>query len=124
MPDNVLTRALRRFTSSNAELEAIARRRSAEEAGAVPVQSCRDRQLVVLSGTITCVTRNPRGGSRWLEADLDDGSGQVRLVFMGRREIPGIAAGTVLRVRGRVSCAGTGRTVYNPRYEILSVPNS
>ncbi|MGY4720807.1 OB-fold nucleic acid binding domain-containing protein [Naumannella cuiyingiana] len=120
---NPLTRALRRFTSSNDELVAQDRREAAARDGATPVADCTDRQEVVLTGTVSCLTLAPAGGTPRLVADLDDGSGQARLVWMGRREIRGIEAGTVLRVTGRVSCQQTGRVLYNPSYEIISTPN-
>lgn len=119
---NLVGRMLRRIGSSNDELDAEERRRAAALAGATPVAACQDRELVELAGTVNCLTVVNQEWPR-LEAELDDGSGQVRLVWLGRREIRGIEPGTELRARGRVSCQQAGRVVYNPSYEIINVPN-
>lgn len=44
---------------------------------------------------------------------------RVRLVWIGRRRVPGIAVGTRLRFEGMVSIRGGVPTIYNPRYEII-----
>jgi hypothetical protein len=93
--------------------------RTVREEGAVPIQSCEDRQRVQLTGTVSCVTINPRGGHPALEVELTDGSGMVTLLWLGRREIPGIDAGRSLKVWGRISCHDGRRLLYNPRYELL-----
>jgi hypothetical protein len=117
--ENVLQRALRRFTSSNAELESEDMQRTVREEGAVPIQSCEDRERVQLTGTISTVTINPRGGNPALQAELRDGSGAVTLLWLGRREIPGIDPGRTIKVWGRISCRDGRRLLYNPRYELM-----
>lgn len=115
-------RALRRLVSSNAELESEDLRREAERLGARQVAHCRDRERVVLRGTIRSVTMGTSDQPPRLEADFDDGSGRVRLIWMGRRRIAGIEEGASVRVEGRLSCYKYGRTMYNPYYELASVP--
>ncbi|WP_231567710.1 single stranded DNA-binding domain-containing protein [Sinomonas humi] len=44
----------------------------------------------------------------------------IRLVWLGRRQIRGIGAGTPIRFSGMLSTVGGEPTVYNPRYEILA----
>lgn len=112
-------RALRRLASSNEELEAEDRLRTVREAGATPISSCADRQVVDLCGDVSTVTINPHGGKPALEVELRDGSGMVSLVWLGRRRIPGIEPGRGIKVSGRISCAEDGRRVmFNPRYEL------
>ena len=48
---------------------------------------------VDVAGTLRAVTLRPRGSSLTMEAELWDGTGQVTLVWLGRRDIPGIEAG-------------------------------
>jgi hypothetical protein len=117
--ENVLQRALRRFTSSNAELESEDMQRTVREEGAIPIRNCEDRQQVQLTGTVSCVTISPHGGQPALEVELRDGSGAVTLLWLGRREIPGIDPGRTLKVWGRISCHDGRRLLYNPRYELL-----
>ena len=120
--ENVLQRALRRFASSNAELESEDLQRKVREEGAVPIQNCEDRQRVQLTGTVSTVTITPRGGHPALEVELRDGSGAVTLVWLGRRQIPGIDPGRTLKVWGRISCHEGKRLIYNPRYELMEAP--
>ena len=120
--ENMLQRALRRMTSSNAELESEDLQRSVRQEGSVPIQNCEDRQRVQLTGTVSTVTINPRAGHPALEVELRDGSGAVTLVWLGRRQIPGIDCGRTLKVWGRISCSEGRRLVYNPRYELMQTP--
>jgi RecG-like helicase len=120
--DNMLQRALRRITSSNAELESEELQRNVREEGSVPIQNCEDRQRVQLTGTVSTVTINPRAGHPALEVELRDGSGAVTLVWLGRRQIPGIDCGRTLKIWGRISCREGRRLIYNPRYELLQTP--
>ena len=120
--ENMLQRALRRFASSNAELDSEDLQRKVREEGAVPIQNCEDRQRVQLTGTASTVTITPRGGHPALEVELRDGSGAVTLVWLGRRQIPGIDPGRTLKVWGRISCHEGKRLIYNPRYELMEAP--
>ena len=120
--ENMLQRALRRLASSNAELESEDLQRNVRDEGAVPIQSCEDRQQVSLTGTVSTITIAPRAGHPALEVQLRDGSGSVTLVWLGRRQIPGIDPGRTLKVWGRISCHDGKRLLYNPRYELLQTP--
>ena len=120
--DNMLQRALRRITSSTAELESEELQRNVREEGSVPIQNCEDRERVQLTGTVSTVTISPRAGHPALEVELRDGSGAVTLVWLGRRQIPGIDCGRTLKVWGRISCHEGRRLVYNPRYELMQTP--
>ena len=122
--ENMLQRALRRFTSSNAELESEELQRNVREEGAMPIGECEDRQRVQLTGTVSTVTINPRAGHPALEVELRDGSGAVTLVWLGRRQIPGIDCGRTLKVSGRISCHEGRRLIYNPRYKLIQTPTA
>lgn len=124
MSDNRFLRALRRFTSSTAQLESEDLQRQVREEGATPIQACEDRQQVSLTGSVSTVTIAPRRAHCALEAELRDGSGVVTLVWLGRRQIPGIEAGRTLKVWGRISCHDGRRQMYNPRYELLPSPTA
>ena len=117
---NTLVKALRKLGVSNAELESAERQRAAEQIGANKVGELTDRQMARLRGTITELTVKPREGMPWLEAELSDGSGSITLIWMGRREIPGVIAGRQMVVSGRVSCVDGNRSLYNPRYDLIA----
>ena len=46
--------------------------------------------------------------------------GRLRVVWLGRRRIPGVDAGTELRLQGMVTMRDGLPTMFNPRYAILS----
>lgn len=119
-PRGLIGRLLRGLSDSTTSLEAAELQRDSEKAGCTPVASHRDRDLVTLHGSLTTVTLRPRGGVLALEAELYDGSGSVTLVWLGRREIAGIAPGRQLTVRGRLGCSDGRRQLYNPRYELAA----
>ena len=71
-----------------------------------------------MTGVLRSVTLRPRGPSLTMEADLWDGTGNITLVWLGRRDIPGIKPGRRIVVRGRVARIKGERTIYNPIYEL------
>ncbi|MFS3129616.1 OB-fold nucleic acid binding domain-containing protein [Nocardioides sp. Bht2] len=87
--------------------------------GQVSIADAPDREQVRLSGTVRSVTLRPRGGVPALEAELDDGSGVVTLIWLGRRRILGVSAGRSIAVRGRIGVQDNDRVIFNPRYELL-----
>ena len=86
----------------------------------VPIAECQNRERVELAGTLRAVTTRPRGGSLTMEAELWDGTGGVTLVWLGRREIPGIQPGRRIVVHGRLTSQHGQPTIFNPAYELHS----
>jgi hypothetical protein len=111
-------RAFRRLTSDDSEIEAEELREDVEEEGATPVVDCSDRQRVRIVGTLRSVTLRPRAGIPALEAELWDGSAPVELIWLGRRQIPGIEPGRRLSAEGLVQVMGDARVIFNPRYTL------
>jgi RecJ-like exonuclease len=120
----IFQRALRRLASTNAELESADLQKKVQDEGAIPIRECEDRQVVDLTGAVTTVTITPRAGHPSLEVELRDGSGAVTLVWLGRRQIPGIDPGRMIKVSGRISCRDGNRLLFNPRYELLQTPTA
>ncbi|MGV8845508.1 OB-fold nucleic acid binding domain-containing protein [Tessaracoccus sp.] len=89
----------------------------ARKAGAIPLNECQVRQKVTLRGTVTSVTAS---NSSWLEADLNDGTGTVSLIWMGRRRIECILPGRHLLVTGRLTEEEGRRVIFNPEFEVLA----
>ncbi|MFT3886664.1 MAG: OB-fold nucleic acid binding domain-containing protein [Arachnia sp.] len=117
MPDTSLAERLRGLFVPQEELEARELREQATDAGAQTLASCPPRSRVTLRGTIVSVTSDAENG--WLEAELNDGSGTVRLIWMGRSRIGCLLPGHTLRVSGRLATVDGGPAIYNPDYEIL-----
>lgn len=85
---------------------------------ATAVADAADRTVVRICGRISHVEVAPLQGPAQLLASIDDGTGAVEVVFMGRRIIPGIRPGQLIGVTGRLVTEGGARRIYNPRYEL------
>lgn len=115
-----LRRMLHRLASSQQEIEDRELQRDVRTTGCTRIQDARDRERVVVRGTLRHVTLRPRSGTPALEAELYDGSGSVTVVWLGRRRIAGVEPGVALRVEGRISSQDGDRVIYNPRYELTT----
>ncbi len=100
----------------------------------VPIIDLPLRGRAVSSGVIDAVTILPASSAPEFSAIVTDrefhripgdgGSHRLRLVWLGRRRVPGIVVGTRLRVEGMVSRRDGLPTIYNPRYEIIGTQES
>jgi len=88
--------------------------------GTVPIGSLRWRQRAQVAGRVRSVRVQPRAGVPSLECVLADATGQLLLVFQGRRRVPGIEPGARLLVEGMVGERGRRTAMINPLYRILS----
>ena len=115
-------RAWRRLTESSHERllrESAAdhlRRHPGEQV--LDIESCVPGEEVTMAGSVTSVgnlsEENPA-----LEIELSDTTGQIFVVWLGRRRIPGIDVGRRMVIHGRLNCVSEHPTVFNPRYELL-----
>ena len=118
-----LKERLKMAVASQAEIEADEERQDAHRSvGCTPVDQLTNRSRASVSGVIRSVTLRPREGVPALEAELYDGSGSLDLVWLGRRDIAGIAPGRRLKIEGLVCLVDGRRTVFNPRYELRPRP--
>ncbi len=86
-----------------------------------PIADIPDRQLVHIAGILRTVTLRPRGTSLTMEAELWDGTGNVTLIWLGRRHIAGIQPGRRILIHGRSAWVNGERTIFNPAYELRSL---
>lgn len=104
---------------SRAEYEAAQERRRATLAGTQPVARLEPRSRARVSGVLRSVMRCASTSVPVLEAELFDGSGALRLLWLGQRTIRGVEPGRRMVVEGFVCAGDDGRpTLYNPRYEL------
>ncbi len=112
----------RRFLRRMAESD---EQRYAEEieawAGRVPdsvrITDAPTRSRVKLAGAVRRITVRPLEGHESLEAILYDGTGEVTVVWMGRRTISGLTLGTRLIVEGMLAQHRSERRMVNPSFE-------
>jgi amino acid transporter len=109
---------LRRLTAGREALHAEEVQAEINQINAQPIGECGDRTVADVAGVLRSVTLRPRGPSLTMEADLWDGTGHVTLVWLGRRNIPGVQPGRRIVVHGRIARIKGERTIYNPLYEL------
>ncbi len=85
----------------------------------VEIKAAAPRTLVGVEGRVMSVTVSPADAPPTLVARIDDGTGAMDAVFMGRREVPGIEPGGRIRLHGRVTADEQAPRIFNPRYELL-----
>jgi len=123
MESGLLARTLRRLTETSAERALreshVDHERRHPGESVVAIDSCRPGEQVTVSGTVSRLESRPEGSAPAVEVKIDDGSGQVFVVWLGRRRIPGLFEGRHVVVHGRLNCVTDHPTIYNPRYELL-----
>ena len=78
---------------------------------------------VTVAGRVHAVRVQPWGGAPSLEATIKDGTGELTLVFLGRREVGGVRPGAVIKAEGVVGTHRHRAAILNPAYVLLSTPN-
>lgn len=116
---SVFGRIVERLGQDQAELEAGELAKECTRAGCTRIGTLRERQVVEVTGCVHSLAAQPRDRAPELQVDLYDGTGLLRLVWLGRREIEGIRPGVFLTVRGRVTVVQDQKTMFNPGYQLL-----
>ena len=115
----------RRFFSRMSESDELRYAEEIEEWASTVPDSVRIRDAVTrdrskLAGVVRRITVRPLEGHESLEALLYDGTGEVTVVWMGRRTIPGLGLGTRLVVDGMLAEQRGERRLVNPNFEFGS----
>jgi amino acid transporter len=113
----------RKLTADTDSLHAADLQAECRDDGATPIADTDTHEYVDVAGMLRTVTLRPRGTSLTMEADLWDGTGSITLVWLGRRDIPGIRPGRRIEVHGRLAMIKDERTIYNPSYELRPGPD-
>ena len=90
-------------------------------ADAVAIGGLHHRDRATLAGRVRQVRVQPRACVATLQVILTDGTGDLQVVFLGRRQIVGIEPGTFMSVSGVVGQHGGLREMLNPAYQLLAV---
>jgi hypothetical protein len=115
---SVIQRIGASLTKSKSEQHAESLLGAVSAVGATPIGECVGGRETTVSGVLRSVTLRPKDTVPVVEAELYDGSGQLRLVWLGRRRILGITPGRSLIVTGRITANNNQPTIFNPRYEL------
>jgi len=75
---------------------------------------------VATTGTVVATSSGWGGrGPSGFRCMLDDGTGRVVLVFVGRERVPGIEVGARCRIQGTAWVQQGQLTIWNPNYELI-----
>jgi len=80
------------------------------------------RHRAKLIGRVVAARALSVAGGWAYEAVLDDGTGRVRLRFLGRRHVDGLVPGTMLEVEGTLIDLHDDLGLINPLYEVVLGP--
>jgi hypothetical protein len=84
----------------------------------IPMASARARVRARFEGDVRKIRIQPLAAVPTLEVVLDDGTGRVTALFMGRRGIAGVECGRRLAIEGTPVAGERGLTLYNPAYDL------
>lgn len=113
-----LRRSLRRMAESDEERLAEEIRSWAETVpGSTRIADAASRSRAKIAGVVRRITVRPVEGYESLEALISDGTGEIEIVWMGRRSIPGLSLGTHVIVDGVVGESRGERRIVNPTFE-------
>ena len=76
------------------------------------------RGRVVVTGVIYSTEVTHEHGTASYECLMDDGTGEIGLLFLGRRSVAGIVVGTRCTVEGTARTEGGRLVVWNPLYRL------
>jgi amino acid transporter len=91
--------------------------------GSVAISTATHRQRVTVTGRVKSLRVQPRAGVATLECTVVDASGPMTVVFLGRRDYPGLHTGGRVTVEGVVGEHHGRLAMLNPRMELLADPN-
>lgn len=76
------------------------------------------RMRVVVTGTIIAMRTLNVGGSDSLSCEIDDTTGTMRVLFVGRDRVPGMHVGTRCTLEGTARGEKGDFSVWNPLYRL------
>ena len=93
-------------------------------AGTVPIGQIHHRDRVTIAGRVKAVRVQPRAGVATLQCTVADGTGEILVVFLGRRQLSGWQPGAYVMVTGTVGERNGRLEILNPEYRLLAATGS
>jgi amino acid transporter len=88
--------------------------------GSIQLGEVPARTKVTVVGRVHAVRVQPWGGAPSVEATIKDGTGELTLVFLGRREVGGVRPGVLMTAEGVVGTNRNRAVMLNPVYGLMS----
>lgn len=82
------------------------------------VSEAETRVRLVVTGMVVSARTQDVGGSLSARYTIDDGTGQVDLLFLGQPSVGGLTEGAVVTIEGAVMSDDTSSVIWNPMYRI------
>ena len=91
--------------------------------GTTPIAEAKTRDIARVAGVVEGLRVRPREGVPAIEAVIQDGTGQVTAVWLGRRQISGLTLGARVVVEGRLAGDQMRLQMMNPKTEFAPQDN-
>ncbi len=111
---------LKTFYASNEELAAEELSVQAENRGSILIDEIERGNLIQVTGVVKSVIVKPNTQNPSYEVEVFDGSGNLTVIWQGRRKVVGVEPGTQIEVEGRITFLSGKPCLHNPVYKILS----
>ncbi|WP_296664387.1 OB-fold nucleic acid binding domain-containing protein [Demequina sp.] len=85
-----------------------------------PISEVQPREVARVAGRVVAIQVEPSDAPPAFTVRLEDATGRIDAVFMGRRDVPGIGPGARLELEGRVCATDSVPRLYNPRYQLIT----
>ncbi|NBY44626.1 MAG: hypothetical protein EBQ64_01340 [Acidimicrobiia bacterium] len=109
----------KRLTADNLEIDSERLCERFKEYDFVKIADSKVRTRTKLAGEIKRMRIKPRSGVPAVELVISDGTGEVTVIFSGRRNIPGVDHGKCIMVDGVPHRDGGRTVILNPAYTLL-----
>src|SRR5437667_494327 len=117
-------RFFKRFSQDESERRAEIIRAWAEaQPGVTLIRDVIPRSVARIAGVVEGLRVRPREGVPAIEAVIQDGTGQVTAVWLGRRQISGLTLGARVVVEGRLAGDQMRLQMMNPKTEFAPQDN-
>lgn len=87
---------------------------------AIRIADAEPRKTARVAGRVAAVRVEASDAPPQFAIQIDDGSGRMDAIFMGRRSVPGIEPGAHVALEGTVCASESLLRMFNPRYELLT----
>jgi hypothetical protein len=111
-------------TAGEAAPAKASRRPRRESRTVTPIGEAQWRDRVRIQGQVRSVRVAPQHDVPVFECVVDDGTGTIQAVFLGRRDLAAVGCGTRLELTGTVGVHRSKLAILNPGYTVLSPPTT
>ncbi|MFM1986991.1 MAG: hypothetical protein RIS18_1208 [Actinomycetota bacterium] len=111
---------LKSFYASDEELAAYELSEQSADRGSTLIDEIERGKTIQVTGVIKSATVKPSSQVPSYEVEVFDGSGNLVVIWQGRKHVAGVEPGTRIEVEGRVTFLSGKPCLHNPVYKILS----